>query len=98
MTNWRPRASSSARPRRAAAACVSGSAARTRRRVDHVGNACCHLRQVCRERAMIRLSMTFEQAAHDVQLLLERPDNDTLLRLYALYKQGSEGDVNVERP
>ena len=47
---------------------------------------------------MIRLSMTFEQAAHDVQLLLERPDNDTLLRLYALYKQGSEGDVNGERP
>lgn len=42
--------------------------------------------------------MTFEQAARDVQLLPERPDNDTLLRLYALYKQGSEGDVSGERP
>ena len=30
----------------------------------------------------------------DVKALSERPDNDTLLRLYALYKQGSEGDVS----
>lgn len=47
---------------------------------------------------MTRSPMTFEQAARDVQLLPERPDNDTLLRLYALYKQGSEGDVRGERP
>lgn len=30
--------------------------------------------------------------------LAERPDNDTLLRLYALYKQGSEGDVSGPKP
>ncbi|MDX1554939.1 MAG: acyl-CoA-binding protein [Xanthomonadales bacterium] len=30
--------------------------------------------------------------------LPERPDNETLLLLYALYKQGSEGDVSGEKP
>lgn len=43
-------------------------------------------------------TLTFEQAARDVQLLPRRPDNETLLRLYALYKQGSEGDVSGEKP
>ena len=42
--------------------------------------------------------MSFEQAARDVQSLLERPDNETLLQLYALYKQGSEGDVSGDKP
>ena len=28
----------------------------------------------------------------------ERPDNDTLLKLYALFKQGSEGDVSGPKP
>lgn len=42
--------------------------------------------------------LTFEQAARDAQLLPRRPDNETLLRLYALYKQGSEGDVSGEKP
>ena len=40
----------------------------------------------------------FEQAAQDVQGLAERPDNETLLRLYALYKQGAEGDVSGPKP
>ncbi|MDX1557203.1 MAG: acyl-CoA-binding protein [Xanthomonadales bacterium] len=40
----------------------------------------------------------FEQAAEQATSLPERPDNDTLLRLYALYKQGSEGDVSGEKP
>lgn len=44
------------------------------------------------------LKQQFEQAAIDVKDLPERPDNDTLLRLYALYKQGSEGDVSGEKP
>jgi acyl-CoA-binding protein len=44
------------------------------------------------------LKQRFEQAAIDVKDLSERPDNDTLLRLYALYKQGSEGDVSGEKP
>jgi acyl-CoA-binding protein len=30
--------------------------------------------------------------------LADRPDNDTMLRLYALYKQGSEGDVSGPKP
>ena len=47
---------------------------------------------------MARSKLTFEQAAKDVQSLPQRPDNDTLLRLYALYKQGSEGDVSGEKP
>jgi acyl-CoA-binding protein len=40
----------------------------------------------------------FEQAAMDVQHLSARPDNDTLLKLYALYKQGSEGDLRRTQP
>ena len=44
------------------------------------------------------LKQQFEQAAKDVQGLEERPDNDTLLRPYALYKQGAEGDVSGPKP
>ena len=47
---------------------------------------------------MSDLNTQFEQAAQDIQSLSERPDNDTLLRLYALYKQGSEGDVSGPKP
>ena len=47
---------------------------------------------------MSDLDSRFEQAAKDVHTLAERPDNDTLLRLYALYKQGAEGDVNGPKP
>ena len=47
---------------------------------------------------MSDLHTRFEQAARDVHALVERPDNDTLLRLYALYKQGSEGDATGPKP
>ena len=47
---------------------------------------------------MADLKADFEKAALDVKKLAERPDNDTMLRLYALYKQGSEGDVKGDRP
>jgi acyl-CoA-binding protein len=40
----------------------------------------------------------FEKAASVAKTLPERPDNDTLLQLYALYKQGSEGDVSGDKP
>jgi acyl-CoA-binding protein len=40
----------------------------------------------------------FQQAAQDVMNLAERPDNETMLRLYALFKQGSEGDVSGPKP
>ena len=44
------------------------------------------------------LKAQFAKAAADVKGLSERPDNDTMLRLYALYKQGSEGDVKGAKP
>lgn len=47
---------------------------------------------------MSDLNQAFEQATKDVQSLSERPDNDTLLKLYALYKQGAEGDVKGDKP
>lgn len=47
---------------------------------------------------MSDLKQEFEQASARVKQLEQRPDNDTLLKLYALYKQGAEGDVSGERP
>jgi len=47
---------------------------------------------------MSDLQTQFDQAQLDVKGLSERPDNDTLLQLYALYKQGSSGDVSGEKP
>lgn len=44
------------------------------------------------------LSTRFQQAQADVQSLSERPDNATMLELYALYKQASAGDASGERP
>ena len=44
------------------------------------------------------LRREFEQAARDVQGLARRPDNDTLLKLYALYKQATEGDLRRSQP
>jgi acyl-CoA-binding protein len=44
------------------------------------------------------LQGAFERAREDSQNLTERPDNATLLRLYALYKQGSQGDNDQPRP
>jgi acyl-CoA-binding protein len=40
----------------------------------------------------------FEQAAVAAKSLPERPDDTTMLQLYALYKQGTVGDVQGERP
>ncbi|HWJ93455.1 MAG TPA: acyl-CoA-binding protein [Telluria sp.] len=40
----------------------------------------------------------FAQAQIDSKNLPERPDNMTLLKIYALFKQGSSGDVTGERP
>ena len=47
---------------------------------------------------MADLKAQFEQAAKDIKDLSERPDNDTLLKLYALYKQGADGDVSGPKP
>jgi acyl-CoA-binding protein len=40
----------------------------------------------------------FEQAAKAVKSLPERPDDSTMLQLYALFKQGSTGDVHGDKP
>ena len=47
---------------------------------------------------MSDLKTRFEQAAKDVKGLSNRPDNEDLLELYALYKQGTAGDVSGSRP
>lgn len=47
---------------------------------------------------MADLKAQFEQARADSKNLPEKPDNMTLLKLYALYKQGSTGDVDTKRP
>ncbi len=47
---------------------------------------------------MSDLQARFEKARDDSKNLPERPDNMTLLQLYALYKQGSAGDVEGKRP
>ena len=47
---------------------------------------------------MADLKTKFEKAAVDVQQLAKKPDNDTLLKLYSLYKQGTVGDVSGKRP
>jgi len=47
---------------------------------------------------MTEINSRFEQAAAAAKSLPEKPDNDTLLKLYALFKQGSAGDVLGEKP
>jgi acyl-CoA-binding protein len=47
---------------------------------------------------MSDLHAQFEAAAQAAQNLPTRPDNDTLLRIYALYKQATAGDAAGTRP
>ena len=47
---------------------------------------------------MSDLKAQFEAAVADSKNLTERPDNATLLKLYALYKQGSQGDNTDPKP
>ncbi len=44
------------------------------------------------------LQSRFQQAAEDAKQLPKRPDNNTLLKLYSLYKQATAGDVSGSRP
>ncbi|NOT93100.1 acyl-CoA-binding protein [Ferruginibacter sp.] len=46
----------------------------------------------------MELNQQFEKAIADSKNLAAKPDNETLLQLYSLYKQGTEGDVNTEAP
>lgn len=47
---------------------------------------------------MSTLDARFEQAQVDVKGLSEKPGNMTLLRLYALFKQATEGDAHGDKP
>ena len=47
---------------------------------------------------MSDLKKQFEAAAAASKNLKERPDNDTMLKLYALFKQATAGDVEGKRP
>ncbi|MEQ1625423.1 MAG: hypothetical protein RLY89_346 [Bacteroidota bacterium] len=44
------------------------------------------------------LEALFQDAAALSKTLSEKPDNETLLKLYSLYKQGSEGDTQESGP
>jgi diazepam-binding inhibitor (GABA receptor modulating acyl-CoA-binding protein) len=47
---------------------------------------------------MADLKTQFDQAVADSKKLPEKPDNMTLLKIYSLYKQATEGDVEGKRP
>ena len=47
---------------------------------------------------MADLKAAFDKAVADSKKLAEKPDNMTLLKIYALYKQATEGDVEGKRP
>ena len=47
---------------------------------------------------MTEINSRFEQASIAAKSLPERPDNNTMLQLYALFKQGSSGDVSGNKP
>jgi acyl-CoA-binding protein len=47
---------------------------------------------------MADLSAQFENAVADSKQLPEKPDNMTLLKIYALYKQATAGDIEGKRP
>ena len=46
----------------------------------------------------MELKQQFEQAAAESKMLPEKPSNDTLLQLYSLYKQSTEGDNTTDPP
>jgi diazepam-binding inhibitor (GABA receptor modulating acyl-CoA-binding protein) len=47
---------------------------------------------------MTDIKDNFENAVKQSKEVTSRPDNETLLRLYSLFKQATEGDVNTENP
>lgn len=46
----------------------------------------------------MELKEQFEKAAAESKALSEKPSNETLLQLYSLYKQSTEGDNNTDAP
>jgi len=47
---------------------------------------------------MEQLQELFEQATANSKTLAAKPDNETLLKLYSLFKQATEGDNQSEPP
>jgi acyl-CoA-binding protein len=47
---------------------------------------------------MSDLKAAFDAAVANSKTLSERPDNQTLLKIYALFKQATDGDVSGKRP
>jgi len=47
---------------------------------------------------MTDLKASFDAAVAASKSLSDKPDNMTLLKIYALYKQASSGDVDGKRP
>ena len=47
---------------------------------------------------MSALKTQFEKAVAESKELPEKPDNQTLLKIYGLYKQSTEGDNSGKRP
>ena len=47
---------------------------------------------------MSDLKARFEAAVADSKTLSERPDNPTLLKIYSLYKQATEGNNEEAKP
>ena len=46
----------------------------------------------------MELKENFENAVADSKLLPSKPNNEVLLQLYSLYKQATEGDINIDPP
>jgi acyl-CoA-binding protein len=59
-----------------------------KRLFSHQSNIKCHM----------NIQELFDQAVARSKTLTEKPGNDVLLQLYSLYKQATEGDVNVDPP
>jgi len=47
---------------------------------------------------MADLETKFKASAEEVKGLAKSPSNDEMLAVYALYKQGTVGDCNTDRP
>ena len=46
----------------------------------------------------MELKENFDKAVIESKQIASRPDNETLLQLYSLYKQATEGDINSDPP
>jgi acyl-CoA-binding protein len=46
----------------------------------------------------MELKENFNKAVVESKQISSRPDNETLLQLYSLYKQATEGDINSDPP